>query len=81
MVTKKLNKKKKLLGNIKSLVPKDIKINLANPIEVIENTKDKIDTYISNYKKDREKEKKLEKKRKLDKKTRRKRKKKLKRKN
>ena len=76
---------KNISSNLKDLIkqkseniivgnPLDPKTNLgplctSKQIEVIENTKDKIDTYISNYKKNREKEKKkLEKKRKLDKK-------------
>ncbi len=47
--------------------PKDEVNPKINPAKIIENTKNKIDNYYTNFKKEREKEKiKLEKKRKLD---------------
>jgi len=70
MVLKKLISKKKVsLKNFKSLVPKKLDLNKikVDPINAIENTKNKIGNFYNNFKKEREKEKKkLEKRRKQD---------------
>ena len=69
MSPKKNNKKNKALKNIHSLLPKNLGLNKIkiNPVNVIEDTKNKIDNFYTNFKKERQKEKiKLEKKRKLD---------------
>ena len=70
MSPKKKSSKKNLgLGNIQSLVPKNLKLDKLkiNPIGVIKDTKNKLGNFYINLKKEREKEKKrLENKRKLD---------------
>ena len=68
MASKKVNKNKKpIIGNIESIIPKNLKFNKINPGSVIEDTKNKIGSIYTNFKKEREKEKKrLEKKRKQD---------------
>ena len=71
MSPKKNNKKNKALKNIHSLLPKNLGLNKIkiNPVNVIEDTKNKIDNFYTNYKKERQKEKKKkEKKRKKGKK-------------
>ena len=55
MSKKKLIKKKG--KNLKSFLPGKIKVNLIDPITVIENTKNKIDNYYTNFVKKREIEK------------------------
>ena len=65
MSKKKLIKKKG--KNLKSFLPGKIKVNLIDPIKVIEKTKNKIDNYYTNFVKNREKEKRrLEKKKIID---------------
>ena len=62
-------KKKIKISNIKSLIPKNISLEKIkiNPTDLIKNTKGKIESYYTNLKKERDKEKKrLDKKRKLD---------------
>ena len=69
MGIKKTNKKKLDLNNIQSLMTKNLSLKKLNikPADIIENTKNKIGNLYSNYKKEREKEKKrLDKKRKND---------------
>ena len=62
-------KKNKALKKIQTFVPKNLNIKKIkiNPINIIENTKNKIGGYYTNLKKEREKQKiKLQKKRLLD---------------
>ena len=70
MRPKKINKKKiSSLNNIQSLIPRNLKLKKfkVSPVNVIEETKNKIGNFYNNLKKEREKEKKrLENKRKLD---------------
>ena len=62
MVSK--NKKKDVLKNLKSIIPKiDLKKINVNPVGIIDETKNKLDSFYTNLKREREKEKKrLEKK-------------------
>ena len=65
MSKKKLIKKKG--KNLKSFLHGKIKVNLVNPITVIEKTKNRIDNYYTNFVKNREIEKRrLEKKKIID---------------
>ena len=60
MGLKKSDKKKtKAYKNIQSLVTKNLNLDKikVNPVNVIENTKNKIGNFYSNFKKEREKEK------------------------
>ena len=68
-MSSKIRAKKKNTGlkNIQSLIPKNLNLHKIkmNPLDVIENTKNKIGNFYSNLKKEKEKEKKrLDKKRK-----------------
>ena len=58
MKKKTIIKKNLNLKSIQSLVPKDLNLNKFNPTNVIEGTKNKIENFYSNLKKEREKEKK-----------------------
>ena len=68
---KKKTKNKNIvnLKKIKSIIPKNLNLDKfkINPVEIIEDTKNKIGKFYVNHKKKKEKEKeRLEKKRKLD---------------
>jgi len=69
MGSKKIQKRKKtILKNLDTLFPKNLNFNKIkikiNPVEIIDDTKNKIDNFYINFKKEKEKEKKrLEKKR------------------
>ncbi len=59
-----LKKNLKKLKGLKSIVEKKIKVK-ANPLNIIDETKDKLGSFYNNLKKEREKEKKREEKKKI----------------
>ena len=61
------NKKKNFLKNLEKIVPKiNLKKINVNPTRIIDETKNKLDGFYTNLKKEEKKKKRLEKKRKLD---------------
>ena len=57
MSPKKIKKKRKIgLKNVKSTIPINIDLTKINPFNFVENTKNKLENYYVNLKKEKEKE-------------------------
>ena len=58
MSSKKKIKKKRNIGlrNVQSIVPKNIDLTKINPFNFVENTKNKLENYYTNLKKEKENE-------------------------